>query len=199
MINNIIILDDVVSVPYQDAIEAAVMAPDLPWYYKPVLTKPVKNEIVQDNDSPGWFHGFFSTDDGGPTSPLSSILLPLMYEGLGKAGHYPKNYFNGRLFMMQPRFKNSPDIDNWIWHIDKKIKHLVCLYYANNSSGPTIISDAIYGKNKFDQFLENVDLPVLQKIEPKKGRMVIFDGYRYHAASNPETGRRIVINFNVAI
>jgi hypothetical protein len=199
MINDIIILDDVVSKAYQDAIEAAVMAPDLPWYYKPVLSKPVKTETLQDNDSPGWFHGFFSPEDGGPTSPLAPMLLPLMYEGISKAGYYPKDCINGRLFMMQPRFKNSPEIKNLIWHIDKKIKHLVCLYYANDSSGPTIISDKLYGKDKFDQFLENVDLPVLQTIEPKKGRMVIFNGYRYHSASNPENGRRVVINFNAII
>lgn len=64
-----------------------------------------------------------------------------------------------------------------------KIPHLVCLYYINDSDGPTYFFD----KN----------MNIIQEVHPKQGRVILFDGSQLHAASNPKTNPlRMVININ---
>jgi hypothetical protein len=75
-------------------------------------------------------------------------------------------------------------------HLDTTYEHpfFIGIYYINDSDGNTIIYD---GKNK-----ENLKL--FKEIEPKKGRLILFDGQRYHSASHPNNSKkRIVMNYNV--
>ena len=60
--------------------------------------------------------------------------------------------------------------------------HYVCLYYVNDSEGDTIIFD----NNKKE----------IQRITPKKGRIVFFDGSLEHCSTRPSTRTRAVLNFN---
>lgn len=70
-------------------------------------------------------------------------------------------------------------------HIDNNFEHLVILYYVNNSDGDTYF------------FNDNI---VVDRVSPKQGKYIIFDGDQYHASSSPtDTDARIVINFNVLI
>tara|TARA_Y100000004_G_scaffold195987_1_gene264594 strand:+ start:4961 stop:5536 length:576 start_codon:yes stop_codon:yes gene_type:complete len=71
-------------------------------------------------------------------------------------------------------------------HIDiENLKNKICLYYVNDSDGDTLFFDS----------LENLGL--LKKVEPKKGRIVIFDGDVFHAGQHPiKSAKRIVININ---
>lgn len=63
------------------------------------------------------------------------------------------------------------------FHIDSPDKHLVVLYYVNNSDGPTVIGKKI--------------------ISPKQGRLVIFDGSIYHTHFLPRFSNRVTLNFNL--
>jgi len=68
-------------------------------------------------------------------------------------------------------------------HTDTNDKHLVIIYYVNNSDGDTVIFN-----NK----------KVFKKISPKMGRILIFDGSLKHAAGYPIKSQiRSVININV--
>ena len=65
----------------------------------------------------------------------------------------------------------------------KDIPHLVCLYYINDSDGPT--------------YFFNENFEILDVVQPAIGRAIIFDGSRIHAASNPVlTPFRFVLNIN---
>ena len=84
---------------------------------------------------------------------------------------------------------NSPRYVSQVPHTDLKfengnsIPHLVCLYYVNDSDGPTF-------------FYDN-DLNVIEKVNPSRGTAVIFDGDTLHAGSNPIlTPLRFAININ---
>ena len=189
---DIFVIDDVISKSYQDHIESFLMHNEnFPWFFNPSLTNPYDATIHNKNDSYGWLHTFIDIDKGNNSS-VSNLLVPLAYEACGKAKIYCKEILNARAFMMFPRDKNFED--NNIWHVDIKDPHLVCLYYVNDSSGPTTLSTVEYEKNMETSLTGN--LPILQKIEPKKGRALIFDGRLYHQASNPNDGRRTIINFN---
>jgi len=72
-------------------------------------------------------------------------------------------------------------------HIDLvDIKHKVLLYYVNDSDGDTIIYE--------DKSAETV----VDRISPKQGRILFFDGNCYHSSSSPTVNnKRIVINIDL--
>ena len=197
MINDIVVLDDIFSKAYQDSIEATIMKnTEFPWYYSPSLSKPIANAVDNNSDSPGWAHVFFHRSTG-PSSFVANILMPVAQEAFGKINLYTEEFIQGRIFQLLS--KNSSQTEIPPWHVDMAdMQHMVCLYYVNDSTGPTFISSQRFDP-RFDQMIENAELPVEKTVEPKKGRVVLFDGSRYHRASNPENGRRVVINFNARV
>jgi hypothetical protein len=77
-------------------------------------------------------------------------------------------------------------------HVDFHHPHTVCLYYVNDSDGDTIIYDKTYNDGD-----PNQPMNVVERISPKKGRVIIFDGSYYHCATPPTSNPRCIINFNV--
>jgi|TARA_B100001996_G_scaffold263530_1_gene205549 hypothetical protein len=75
-------------------------------------------------------------------------------------------------------------------HVDFDQPHWTIIYYVNDSDGPTI-----FFKQKYDGHKQKLELK--QKVEPRQGRFVLFDGLHYHTSSNPQYNDwRCVINFN---
>lgn len=76
-------------------------------------------------------------------------------------------------------------------HIDKVKQHLVFLYYVNDSDGDTILFDKKYPYEDFN------NLKIVDRVSPKAGRAIVFDGLRYHSSSSPvKNNIRCVININ---
>ena len=48
-----------------------------------------------------------------------------------------------------------------------------------------------------DTALSNDDLKIKQKITPKMGRVVVFNGKYWHTAEQPEHSNRCIINYNI--
>ena len=67
-------------------------------------------------------------------------------------------------------------------HTDTDIPHTVILYYVNDSDGDTFFFDKQYN--------------IVDKVKPKKGRIVVFDGNTIHASSQPSKGVRVTLNLN---
>jgi hypothetical protein len=62
--------------------------------------------------------------------------------------------------------------------------HIAGIYYVDDSDGFT--------------FLFNYNNHILDKITPKKGRLLLFDGKIKHASGHPvDFLKRCVINFNL--
>jgi hypothetical protein len=65
----------------------------------------------------------------------------------------------------------------------RDVPHQVCLYYINDSDGPT--------------YFFNASGDLLEAVEPKMGRAVMFDGSQFHAGSNPvKNSLRFALNIN---
>ena len=67
--------------------------------------------------------------------------------------------------------------------------HLVALYYVCNSDGDTII---------YNERERSSNYTIKEKVTPKKGRIVLFDGRLYHTAEQPINTTRCIVNYDVA-
>jgi hypothetical protein len=69
-------------------------------------------------------------------------------------------------------------------HVDFNKKHLVFLYFLNDSDGDTV-------------FFKDNGLKQAFSVEPKAGRAVVFDGSMYHASQSPKQNKtRSTLNIN---
>ncbi len=65
----------------------------------------------------------------------------------------------------------------------------ILIYYITESDGDTVLFDQIYqGEEIFDK------KSVLARVQPKKGRAIVFDANRYHAGCMPRHNVRAIIN-----
>lgn len=87
-----------------------------------------------------------------------------------------------RLTIDRPELPEDIRIDNK--HIDYKTNHLVLIYYVNTTDGDTII----YEGEK-----------IVERISPKRGRILFFDGSLVHASSTSTMSPRIIINNNIKL
>ncbi len=87
--------------------------------------------------------------------------------------------------------KESFPENHWnVVHQDSDIESVSILYYVNESDGDTFLFNEFYEKDKLP------NLTLAMRVSPQKNRVVLLDGGRYHAGSNPRHNReRIVINF----
>jgi hypothetical protein len=85
-------------------------------------------------------------------------------------------------------------------HVNKKPPHLVLLYYVNDADGETILFDKTIDDIDDDDVMyldERYEFNVVNKIMPKQGRILLFDGRTYHSASSPTTGMRCIITLDL--
>ena len=85
-------------------------------------------------------------------------------------------------------------------HVNQEQPHLVLLYYVNDADGETILFDKTINDIQDDDIMyldERHQFNVVNKIMPKKGRILLFDGTTYHSASSPTTGMRCIITLDL--
>jgi hypothetical protein len=68
---------------------------------------------------------------------------------------------------------------------------MIGIYYITDSDGDTILFNEFFEGN-FDTNKKTI----YRTIAPKKGRLVLFDGHRYHANSWPTKKERVILNMN---
>ena len=187
----IIVIDDFVSLKYQEKIKHELLGlnNNFPWYYVEDVTS------AGDDDSQhraGFGHQYVELDDDD-VSEVKSLYHHLFTPMLSKACQYLKipeaEIIQGRSFLQLP-LKNidtsivdSPHID-----LDPGDEHIVVLYYVNDSDGDTII---------YNEREESSTYTEKQRVTPKQGRVVIFDGRQYHTAQQPSNGTRCIVNYNL--
>ena len=99
-----------------------------------------------------------------------------------------KNRFNKKLSILrskanlQTQFTDNNNSYHNTPHKDFDLEHTVALYYVNDSDGDTIF----FAGDK-----------ELQRVTPKKGRIVLFDGNTLHAGGFPTDNPRCIVNYNL--
>ena len=122
---------------------------------------------------------------------LNNLFIPMLSEVCKKMDFDNLQILQGRSFLQFPLHlkDRTPDTP----HIDlEDQEHIVALYYVCDSDGDTII----YNERK-DQGLQAKSYTIKEKVTPKQGRMVIFDGTLYHTAEQPQDNIRCVVNYDL--
>ena len=177
------IIDNIISKTYQDRLEETFLGPGINWQFNPSLTDEDVGEV-------GFGHQLISQNYRGD---YFSYTLPLIYEISEKTNIDVMAVLSGRSFLQVPSISSR---EHDVFHTDLTIDHTVFLYYLNDSDGDTIISSE-YNRDGIQFKDSNYKPKILEKVTPKKGRVVIFDGLLYHAAGIPKKTTRCVLNFDV--
>ena len=188
----IIVIDDFISLEYQEKIKQDLLGLEniFPWHYSEDVT------AAGDFDSqhrPAMSHQYVQIDDDNDTSEIISVYHHLFTPLLSKACQYLKipetEVIQGRSFLQWPLVNidtsvvDLPHID-----LDEGDEHIVVLYYVVDSDGDTII---------YNERTESPSYTEKQRVSPKQGRVVIFEGGQYHTAEQPTKGTRCIVNYNI--
>lgn len=166
-----IIIDDFLSQAEQDRLEAKLFGYEVPWTF--YANTNAADPETQPGDAPQFVHGFIQ--DGRILSAHADIPLAIV----AVAGLAPEAILRAKanMLMREPEPLVHPR------HIDEPKPHIVMIYYVNNADGDTSL---FKGKE------------IVERIAPRKGRAIFFDGATFHASSSPLQARfRCVVNINL--
>ncbi|MGZ4849790.1 MAG: hypothetical protein ACXV2C_00190 [Candidatus Bathyarchaeia archaeon] len=141
------------------------------------------------------FSMLFKHPQFGIMSPFyEMIAVPLANAILEKTDVKFTNIHFTRAFLQVPLANQFAKKNNGV-HVDLEEDHYACVYYLCDTDGDTII----YEQTKFDTPFgsQHVNLVEHKRVSPKKGRLVIFDGARYHCSSQPRNSYRCIINMDL--
>ena len=196
----IYIIDDFIDLEYQEDIRSILLAgyqylgKDFPWYYIEDVTADGDADS-QHREALGHEYIIFdegqSIEDQKATEEIDHfhyLFLAMLKHVCVRMNIKKINVLQGRSFLQFPLNLKDKSVDTP--HIDLQQEHLVALYYVCDSDGDTII---------YNERHEPADkvYTVKQRVTPKQGRMVLFDGSLYHTAEQPEHNVRCVVNYNL--
>lgn len=167
------VYDDIIPSELADNLENLLLGQSISWRYIQNITTPGSTSKYL----PGFAYVFIDRKANFHDTScynISQILYSLTY----KLNINILNIIRARSFLQIPSLNPSP---NEI-HTDFSFPHWVCLYYVCDSEGDTILFDD--NKNE------------IQRVSPKKGRIVFFDGSIKHCSSSPSKTHRVVVNFD---
>jgi hypothetical protein len=201
------IIDNALSPSVFKMLEDTVLHYNFPWHFSPI-TYPF-GTLISNNPHPFNFTNY-PIVDGQPQNDFGILLQPILLDLIDKMGHSSDTIFRVRL-ALQPRtlgqYTNDP-------HIDLEFPHRVGILYLTDSNSPTVLYNEKYDfnldKSKYADFAaasygyyKNNYLgkeTVLEKVMPKRNRLLSFDGGQYHASATPDdVDRRVIINFTYGL
>lgn len=197
MIDDIIVIDDFLPKHTQDKLEELFTSSKLAWiFFKDIAipTSEIKRLGITEL-TPGIACYIKQDNPKFINESLLNEVKVIPNEACKKIGKECKDIYNARSFMHFPLAAElRKEYDNV--HIDIGYEHLVCLYYVNDSDGDTFLFDRT---KKDGPISKDTKLNVFKRVSPKKGRVVLFNGNRFHSSSGPTKDVRVIINFNVKI
>jgi hypothetical protein len=194
----IIEIPNAIPKPYQDLVEAELGSPDMLWTYQDESARGASSFKTTFG---GFSHMAYLTDaaEGSEptTSPLSSLLLPILFIFCDKA----KLEFRALLRIRIGLFTRTPGSGpHHNPHVDFGQPHRTAVYYVNDSDGDTVIFEQSIDDVSIESSAEYANqgrFTVAGSVPPKKGKMMCFDGRYYHASAYPtEAAKRLAITFN---
>lgn len=191
-----IILDGVLSEQEMARIEALMTSPGCLWQFSPDVNwgyassghaREVRDQVIEDPSSVTSFQMIHVFKQQGQDT---ATITPLARKIVLAAGFDIAQVirFKSNLLTQNPSVGNRFHLP----HIDGPAPHFALLYYVNESDGDTVFFNERYANG-----VERVEATISQRVTPKRGRAVVFNGMQFHASSHPIQSRyRIALNFN---
>ena len=197
MINKgeILVIDDFIDKDYQEDIKNILLAREewgeflFPWHYVDDVTAGLDDD---NQGRPGLSHVYVEYNDDGSSDLVSNfhdLFIPMLELACGTLEIPTAKILQGRSFMQFPLNLKSDEVDTPHIDLDEGHRHIVVLYYVKDSDGDTVI---------YNERTESDTYTVKQKVTPKEGRVVIFDGGQYHTAEQAVNSVRCIVNYNLA-
>tara|TARA_B100001564_G_scaffold177076_1_gene148892 strand:- start:399 stop:995 length:597 start_codon:yes stop_codon:yes gene_type:complete len=185
------VFDDFISPTYQNVIEQLLLSPEVPWNWQESMDYKTGDKrgggypqftVNVFEDGKIWDTSLYHTMIGLMSKVVDDILpdyRPVRIRGI-----------------LQTPIKD--DIVHFPPHTDTTDSGgFSAIYYVTDATGDTYlfqerdINDEIGIDNRFEHQWSPVD-----KVSPKKGRLIVFPSNYYHAGSPTKDERRVLINFN---
>jgi hypothetical protein len=194
----IYVFDDIIDLSHQNYIRDLLIRDyeldgkyPFPWYYLDDITLHESNPNNQGR--PGFTHEYVIYGGkekltGIQVSQFHDIFVSLLQDACKKVGITNVNILQGRSFLQVPLNLKDRSVDTPHIDINDRDDFFVVLYYVCDSDGDTII----YNETK-----ESDQYTIKQRVTPKKGRVVIFDGKLMHTAEQPLNNTRCIVNYNL--
>lgn len=192
--NDIKVFDKIIPQGYTDQIESDLLRREFPWYYINDVTTPGYGS------NSGLAHVAY--DHGTPPSEWYPFIKPLVYSIAEANGHPLTQLFRIRIGLLSSvstvtYSHNTPHVD-FLW------PHYTACYYVNDSDGDTVLFDQHLDEigpeitdNTIKEYTDRTTFTTVASTAPKKGRVCIFNGTRFHASTKPRNhDRRLVITVN---
>ena len=203
------VFDDFISKTYQDELLKGVGAPSTAWLYQPNMDYGAEDA----RENPEIYHTVAfeqATED-----KYSQFVLEIL--GMGQIQNHALFYallgltckITDDLIPKHRGFRirgiHQTPIPNpplhYVPHTDcQESKNDVwsAIYYPHDSTGDTFL---------FEEQVDEVSMcerrshewKYIDRVSPKKGRLILFPARQYHCGSPPEKDRRMLINFNFSI
>ena len=192
------IFDNFISDSYQKEIEDNLNQNTFPWYLNDsilvgydydTLEEKFKDENV--SDTPGLTHTVYV--DKQIKSPIYEKIKPMLY--------ILEQQTNLKLTdIIRIRIRRTLQYPNHTLgkycppHCDLNTNEI---YYVDDTDGDTVIFDKTYNGKVY---MNEANVKILKRINPKRGRLLMFDGKYYHSGNAPTSYvKRTVINFDVKL
>lgn len=178
----ILVKDNIIGDKYSQHLFDAMCR--LKWNFVPDISFGQAQENNPGFSSTMYLHeDFNNVEKKTIVAPEYNLFAPVILEASDQFG---KKFGLDAVFRSRARLTlNEPKIKIGNRHVDYQTPHWVLIYYVNSTDGDTFLFDQ---KGK-----------VIEKVSPRRGRCVLFDGSIQHAASNSTASPRIIINNNIRI
>jgi hypothetical protein len=184
-LDKIFIFDDIIDKQSQKNIQDIIFN-KIKWKFISDVTKPDNKQ-----QRPGFIYNFIT--DKQNVYEWHTEMTTIVNAACDKINFKREDCLQGRSFLQLPLNLKDRSID--APHVDADIDHMVILYYVNDSDGDTVIYENLF--EGYDNVPHFDDLKVKQRVTPKAGRVVIFNGKHWHTSCQPEHNVRSVVNYNV--
>ena len=191
----ILVIDDFIDKDYQEDIKDVLLGKEewgdllFPWHYIDDVTAAFEDD---NQGRPGLSHVYVEYNDDKTSDIVSDfhdLFIPLLELACETLEVPSARIIQGRSFMQFPLNLQSDEDDTPHIDLEEGERHIVVLYYVKDSDGDTVI---------YNERTESNTYTVKQKVTPKQGRVVIFDGGQYHTAQQAINSVRCIVNYNLA-
>ena len=186
--------DKIIPQGYADQIEADILRWQFNWNYVNDVTNP------DYGNNSGLVH--MAYNHNSEPSPWYPFIKPLVYAITEAQGIPLTELYRIRVGFLMPN--DQPEYDHNTPHVDFFWPHYTACYYVNDSDGDTVLFDQTTKEvgnalsvETLNEYVAKTTFTEAARCEPKKGRVCIFSGDRFHSSTKPRNhSRRLVITVN---